>query len=114
MERRPLGLITVLAVAATPAVGCGADGDRTAAPAVPSSSAPAVTTAPAAPAPAPSDSPGPDPRPSDDGKLRRGDKGDEVVASWARGPAGRWSPAYARRPAATAAAWSRSTASGNC
>ena len=82
MERRSLGLITVLAVTATLAVGCGADGDGTAAPvpAVPSSSAPAVTTAPAAPEPAPSDSPGPNPRPSDDGKLRRGDKGDEVVA----------------------------------
>jgi len=79
-------MIVTLGLAATLAVGCGADDDQTAAPApaVPSSSPAPAPSAPAPSAPAPS-SPAASveptrPAPATDGKLRRGDKGAEVVA----------------------------------
>ena len=80
MVRRSLGVIAALAVTGTLAAGCGADDETAApAPAVPSSSAPAPASEPTA-APSPSATAEPTPGPSSDGKLRRGDKGPEVVA----------------------------------
>ncbi len=80
MVRRPLGMIAALVTTATLAVGCGADDEDTAAPAaaVPSVSASAVPSG-SAPA-APTSSPEPASTPAPDAKLRRGDKGAEVVA----------------------------------
>jgi lipoprotein-anchoring transpeptidase ErfK/SrfK len=104
MVRRSLTVAVVLAAVATLAVGCGTDGDTGQAPgpAVPSSSAPGAPTTPAEPNPSapaiadPSEPPSADPsappsgppsapssappsKPADD-KLRRGDKGPEIVA----------------------------------
>ena len=80
MVRRSLAVIAALAVTGTLAAGCGADDETGApAPAVPSSSAPAPAPEPTA-APSPSATAEPTPGPSSDGKLRRGDKGPEVVA----------------------------------
>jgi peptidoglycan hydrolase-like protein with peptidoglycan-binding domain len=79
MVHRPLGVIAVLAMTATLAVGCGADDETAApAPAVPSGSAPAAPSGSVPAAPPPSAEP--EPAPTSDGKLRRGDKGAEVVA----------------------------------
>ncbi len=83
MVRRSLSGVAALLVILTPAVGCGTDDDTAApAPAVPSSSSAAAPTTPAAPAPSASASSQPEQAataPKDD-KLRRGDKGAQVVA----------------------------------
>jgi peptidoglycan hydrolase-like protein with peptidoglycan-binding domain len=95
MSRRTLSSVTAVTVVLTMAVGCGSASSDTGAPApaVPSASAPAPTTAPtpsdepsASPSaeptsePAPSASETPAPAATDDGKLKRGEKGEAVVA----------------------------------
>jgi peptidoglycan hydrolase-like protein with peptidoglycan-binding domain len=88
MVRRALSGVIALAVAAALAAACGSDGGDVGAPApvVPSSassasssSAPPTSAAPT-PSAEPSQSPSKKPKPPKDDKLRRGDKGAEVVA----------------------------------
>ncbi len=76
-------MLATLAVAATLAVGCGTDDDEAAtpAPAVPSSAPAPVPSSPAPSSPAASAPAVPSPSaPAAGDKLRRGDKGAEVVA----------------------------------
>jgi peptidoglycan hydrolase-like protein with peptidoglycan-binding domain len=91
--RKPLMLVAALATVATLGAGCSSDkpSDQAAPPATqPTSAAPttadptsAAPSSPAAPSSSPSaapTTPGASPQPADDGKLKRGEKGAQIVA----------------------------------
>ena len=94
--RKPLILVAALATVATLGVGCSSNkpSDQAAPPATqPTSAAPttgepssAPPASPAAPSTSPTvapttpSSPGASPQPGDDGKLKRGEKGAQIVA----------------------------------